>query len=639
MRKWAEWLLEKLVRTRNGASVVAGMAFLEKLVLRERDPAAVFRSYAGYRHWLFRCLAGKHLARWGGERWHEHPLFLTLATDAQPFVREATAQGVAAILRENPEAGANGVKALLDRSETSIDPLVSLALIAWLGKMDWNRLPIDQREEVHRWIDRLGARGERQAVLYAGRFLLGQVLFRQAPDEVRQWLKEWRRAGLYKDLLRFAEEVLSSQQDEAQSKTDEKSNHISDGISSVWTTASVEIPRRLIDQVIGQDHAVAIIKRAARQRRSVLLIGEPGTGKSLLGAAMAELMEADGLTDLLIEENPQDRNRPLIRTVPAGEGERLIAAERTRQAQALASRRFLYAFALFTTAVVSGFYALTRNDPLYLFAGLTVFAILLAFRNRGWRTTGHSRIRLAHSNKDRTHAPFVDATGMHAGGLLGDVRHDPYQSGGHETPPHELIEVGAIHQANGGVLFIDELSTLSIETQQALLTAVQDKKLMITGRNPNSSGSMVRTDPCPCDFVLVLAGNDHDLEHLHPALRSRIRGYGYEVYMNTCMEDNEENRAKLVRFIAQEVRKDGKIPHFDRSAVEAVIAEARRRAGRPGKLTTLLRELGGLVRIAGDVAVEDKSPYVTAEHVQLALQYARTIEQQKQVKEEVHVTV
>ena len=35
----------------------------------------------------------------------------------------------------------------------------------------------------------------------------------------------------------------------------------------------------------------------------------------------------------------------------------------------------------------------------------------------------------------KTRAPFVDATGLHAGALLGDVRHDPYQSGGVETPP------------------------------------------------------------------------------------------------------------------------------------------------------------------------------------------------------------
>ena len=54
----------------------------------------------------------------------------------------------------------------------------------------------------------------------------------------------------------------------------------------------------------------------------------------------------------------------------------------------------------------------------------------------------------------KNHAPFVDATGLHAGALLGDVRHDPYQSGGVETPPHHLVEAGAIHRAHTGVCIL-----------------------------------------------------------------------------------------------------------------------------------------------------------------------------------------
>ena len=52
---------------------------------------------------------------------------------------------------------------------------------------------------------------------------------------------------------------------------------------------------------------------------------------------------------------------------------------------------------------------------------------------------------------------------------------------------------------------------------------------------------------------------------MHPALRSRIRGYGYEVFMNKDMPDTPENRDKLVQFVAQEVKQDGKIPHFTKA--------------------------------------------------------------------------
>jgi len=43
--------------------------------------------------------------------------------------------------------------------------------------------------------------------------------------------------------------------------------------------------------------------------------------------------------------------------------------------------------------------------------------------------------KLLINNANHKTAPFIDATGAHAGALLGDVRHDPYQSGGLGTLP------------------------------------------------------------------------------------------------------------------------------------------------------------------------------------------------------------
>jgi len=111
-------------------------------------------------------------------------------------------------------------------------------------------------------------------------------------------------------------------------------------------------------------------------------------------------------------------------------------------------------------------------------------------------------------------------------------------------------------------------------------------------------------------------------------LRSRIRGYGYEVYMNETIPDNKENQEKIARFIAQEVKKDGKIPHFSKDATEAIIEEARKRANRKGHLTLHLRGLGGLVRAAGDLAKEEGEKLVKAGHVKKAKVLARPLEQQ-----------
>ena len=201
-------------------------------------------------------------------------------------------------------------------------------------------------------------------------------------------------------------------------------------------------------------------------------------------------------------------------------------------------------------------------------------------------------------------------------------------SGGLGTPAHERVVAGMIHKSNLGVLFIDEIATLQPATQQELLSALQERKFAITGQSERSAGAMVRTEPVPCDFVLVAAGNYETIKHMHPALRSRISGYGYEVYMKETIPDTEENRNKIAVFVAQEVVKDKKIPHFSKEAVEAIIEEAKRRANRKGHLTLRLRELGGLIRAAGDLAVEEKSKFVMKKHIVGAKKIARTLEQQ-----------
>ena len=98
--------------------------------------------------------------------------------------------------------------------------------------------------------------------------------------------------------------------------------------------------------------------------------------------------------------------------------------------------------------------------------------------------------------------------------------------------------------------------------------------------------------------------------------------------MKDYMDDTTENRQKLVQFVAQEVKNDGRIPHFAPDALDEIILEAKRRSGKQNALTLRLRDLGGLVRSAGDVAIEKGAEFVTAEHVVEARRFARTLEQQ-----------
>lgn len=395
------------------------------------------------------------------------------------------------------------------------------------------------------------------------------------------------------------------------------------------TTSEIKIPPHLVDQVIGQNDAVQVIRKAAEQKRHLILIGDPGTGKSMLARSMVDFLPKGELQDIIAYHNAEDNNEPKVRVVPAGKGKEIVQAQKLEAEQKKAQQKSWTVGFLFMFIALGLLMAFWFQDPTYFLIGLIGGIVLfMLFRYTGQRRETLMVPKLLISHRPDDPPPFTDATGAHAGALLGDVKHDPFQSGGLETPAHERLEPGAIHKASKGVLFIDEINMLRMESQQSLLTALQEGEFGILGQSERSSGAMVKSEPVPCDFILVAAGNLDAVAGMHPALRSRIRGYGYEVYMKNTMPDSEENRLKLLRFVAQEVSKDKKIPHFNKSAVAEIIREAQRRAGRRGMLTLRLRELGGLVRVAGDIAIERSASVVDAKHVLEAKRIARSLEQQ-----------
>ena len=73
--------------------------------------------------------------------------------------------------------------------------------------------------------------------------------------------------------------LAAEQAESAREEMPVKEHYASDEYADLFggvrfdTTADIPIPESLIDQVIGQEHAVDVIKKAATQRRHVMMIG------------------------------------------------------------------------------------------------------------------------------------------------------------------------------------------------------------------------------------------------------------------------------------------------------------------------------------------------------------------------------
>lgn len=447
----------------------------------------------------------------------------------------------------------------------------------------------------------------------------------------------------------------------------------------VTDTSRIQIPSNPLDRVIGQDEAVRMAQIAAKQRRHLLLVGPPGVGKSMIAQAMSFYLPRPQ-QEIRVVHNPQYPERPFIeiknskQILVEKEEQDLVEGEviDPKDAPINVAERLGYRcqrcghYSLPTDAVCPNCsnqkIQTTTQGP---FGDVfNVIGAAFGVPNNTEKVTSTRRVgereevivyekfgdrirvldektlerrrKLEKKSPSKViipidRNPFVLATGASETELLGDVRHDPY--GGHPqlgTLPYERVIAGSVHEAHEGVLFIDEITHLG-NLQRFILTAMQERAFPITGRNPQSAGASVRVDKVPAEFILVAACNIQDLQYILSPLRSRIVGSGYEMLMEVAMPDTSENRLKYLQFITQEIISDGKIPHMLMDGAEIIIDEGIRRAKeidhKEKSLTLRLRELGGLVRAAGDIAVSKEKKLIEKEDVVEALKMYLPVEE------------
>ncbi|MGD2066597.1 MAG: AAA family ATPase, partial [Candidatus Bathyarchaeota archaeon] len=421
-----------------------------------------------------------------------------------------------------------------------------------------------------------------------------------------------------------------------------------------------------------------------------LLLGDPGTGKSLIGRALSvhltDLYKKEDiqLQDVVAWQNDVVPSEPKISCHPAGEAKKIILKQKLKEAKKLFLQRLGVKAIIYLMIIVAsifmfaGFYYLWQEKVAWDMNGLNAFGVPIQEANNwdfntymldnfvsigsitflpagmmlmflilvtvlgrfgvlgsakgigGAKATKVPKFIVDNSKKV---APFIDATGHGSAQLFGSIAWDPLQTGGLGTPEHQRVSAGDVHRAHLGILYIDEIKNMQPDEAITLLTVLEDGQLPITMRSRWSSAGgtaamAVSTEPVPCMCFLVGAGNFDSIGGVHPALMDRIYGYGKVVRMNNDMYNSLENRRKYVQFIAQEVSRF-RLLHFSREACQEIVDEGRRRSNKKDALTTKFRPMISLVKTAATLAMNEGLELVEKRHVRDAIEkHCKTIQKQ-----------
>jgi Lon-like ATP-dependent protease len=355
-------------------------------------------------------------------------------------------------------------------------------------------------------------------------------------------------------------------------------------------TSQIEVPQDPIDQVIFQDKAKRGIRKIAQNRGHILMVGRPGTGKSMLANMFKEVLKkslGDYLRprEAIVAYPGKDKNHIRIAYEQPEKIEQLLddfnkaidaardSVEEFSLSDQIQSARKAKKGLLWATIVGTG--AGIFYPPAFVAAGLTgmgaIFMYMQESNHRAQekiqRESGFDRRNgvkhLYDMVPDVLYDPGTDTDLMarvsepDARNMKGGFRHDPYQSGNLETPCHKRAYLGA--HAKSPIIYIDELKTLiKVGYMSELLEIMQNKQYILEGGRNTGSGAADRSENhLKADNIIVACCNHDTLQHLQQegegAFLSRIEDKGEIIHMESAVPETPQNIRQVAQYVKQEI--------------------------------------------------------------------------------------
>jgi Lon-like ATP-dependent protease len=355
-------------------------------------------------------------------------------------------------------------------------------------------------------------------------------------------------------------------------------------------TADIPLPEDPIQRVVFQDRAKAAIRKIAQNRGHILMVGRPGTGKSLLANMFKEVLDRSmgeylRPTRSIVAFPGKDRHHIRIAyespesidgTIARLQEQIDTAAENIGEfdlAGPIASvRRAKYWLAAAAAATaLAGFFF----PPAFVVTGLAgIGAIFMFIQENQHRaqekiqrnTLGGKRHNVKHLEDMLPEVLFdprretqlmARVAEPDSRSMKGGFRHDPYQSGQLHTPAHKRAFLGA--HATAPIIYIDELKTLiKAGYMPELLEIMQSKSYTLEGGRSSGSGSADRSeDPLRAENIYIACCNHDTLTYLKQegdgAFLSRIEDKGEIIEMESAVPENQESVRQAAQYIKQEV--------------------------------------------------------------------------------------